>query len=249
MPGDRPVGKAVKPLGRKAYGSIPHLPGSRTGPSDHHCHEGQAEICFGKKVRRGDQITVTVKLDGSCVAVFRSDDEIVPLTRAGYRTSDSPYGQHHLFGRWVSQNEDSFRESLKPGERLVGEWLAQAHGTKYDLWHDPFVPFDLMLDDSRRRYTDMLAAARIARLWTPALLSVGPMTIEQAKRAIRQPLHGELDPVEGAVWRVETSGKCDFLAKWVRPDKEDGKYLPDTGETPRPETWNWRPEAEENDAR
>ena len=24
-----------KPLGRKAYGSIPHLPGSRLGPGDH----------------------------------------------------------------------------------------------------------------------------------------------------------------------------------------------------------------------
>ena len=33
-----------KPLGRKAYGSIPHLPGSRIGPGDHHCHEGQRRI-------------------------------------------------------------------------------------------------------------------------------------------------------------------------------------------------------------
>ena len=35
-----------KPLGRKAYGSIPHLSGSRLGPGDYHCHKGQEDICF-----------------------------------------------------------------------------------------------------------------------------------------------------------------------------------------------------------
>ena len=30
---------------------------------------------------------------------------------------------------------------------------------------------------------------------------------------------------EGVVYRVERKGKVDFLAKWVRPDKDDGKYL------------------------
>lgn len=33
-----------KPLGRKLYGSIPHLPGSRLGPGDHHCQAGQAAL-------------------------------------------------------------------------------------------------------------------------------------------------------------------------------------------------------------
>ncbi len=31
----------AKPLGGKSYGSIPHLPGSRTGPGDYHVNEGQ----------------------------------------------------------------------------------------------------------------------------------------------------------------------------------------------------------------
>jgi hypothetical protein len=31
----------------------------------------------------------------------------------------------------------------------------------------------------------------------------------------------------------------DFLAKWVRPDKVDGMYLPEiSGKEP---VWNWRP--------
>jgi len=30
----------MKPLGKKSYGSIPHLFGSKLGEGDHHCHEG-----------------------------------------------------------------------------------------------------------------------------------------------------------------------------------------------------------------
>ena len=36
--------KNTKPLGQKAYGSIPHLPYSRLGTGDHHITEGQALI-------------------------------------------------------------------------------------------------------------------------------------------------------------------------------------------------------------
>jgi len=47
------------------------------------------------------------------------------------------------------------------------------------------------------------------------------------------------DQTEGVVYRVERKGKVDFLAKWVRHDKVDGKYVPENngGET----VWNWRP--------
>jgi hypothetical protein len=45
--------------------------------------------------------------------------------------------------------------------------------------------------------------------------------------------YGALDPVEGAVWRVERNDKVDFLAKYVRPDKVDGSYF--EGEP----VWNW----------
>ena len=38
----------IKPLGRKAYGSIPHLPGSRRGPGDWGLSDAQARICLTK---------------------------------------------------------------------------------------------------------------------------------------------------------------------------------------------------------
>jgi len=56
-----------KPLGRKSYGSIPHLPGSRLGPGDYHAHEGQARIATEKARDKHDKIYVQEKLDGSNV--------------------------------------------------------------------------------------------------------------------------------------------------------------------------------------
>ena len=60
--------------------------------------------------------------------------------------------------------------------------------------------------------------------------------------------YGAIDPAEGCVWRVERdkpTGKkgekvrvVDFLVKYVRPDKEDGIYLPDIGPGGHA-VWNW----------
>lgn len=122
-----------KPLGRKNYGSIPHLPRSRMGPGDHHCHGGQEEICCRKTRDRHDVVIVTEKLDGSNVGVARIGDDVVALGRAGYLASTSKYEQHHLFAAWVRENLERFRGALEPGQRMVGEWLAQAHGSGVGL--------------------------------------------------------------------------------------------------------------------
>src|SRR5580692_34167 len=116
----------TKPLGRKNYGSIPHLPGSRMGPGDHHCHVGQEVICCQRVRDRHDEVIVTEKLDGSNVGVARIGDEILALGRAGYLAQSSKYEQHQLFAAWVREREERFRAALLPGQRIVGEWLAQA---------------------------------------------------------------------------------------------------------------------------
>jgi hypothetical protein len=51
------ISSDLRPLKRKAYGSIPHLPNSRTGPGDHHIPEGQTRICT-ERARPGDTIIV-----------------------------------------------------------------------------------------------------------------------------------------------------------------------------------------------
>lgn len=230
----------TKPLGRKAYGSIGHLPGSRMGPSDHHCHEGQARIVTEKARDKHDRIFVHEKLDGSCTAVANVDGQIVALGRAGWTAESSPYEQHQLFARWVWDNYACF-DILKPGERLVGEWMAQAHGTRYELRdRQPWAVFDLFTDATRRATQAELLERLDYRFATPELIQTGPTSIDEAMTLLDTfGFYGACDPVEGAVWRVERHGEVDFLCKYVRPDKVDGCYLPElTGSEP---IWNWRP--------
>lgn len=229
----------VKPLGIKAYGHIPHLPGSRMGPADHCCHSGQAAIATKQKRDRHDHVTVTVKLDGSCVAVAKLDHVIVPLIRAGWPAASSRREQHVLFHHWAMRNQARFLELLDNEERVIGEWLAQAHGTRYKLHHEPFVAFDLMHGGKRRLTGEMRERCEQAGFAVPYLIHQGDaFGVPEALEAIETPRHGEIDPVEGCVWRVERNGKCDFIVKYVRPDKIDGKYLHEiSGE---PDIWNWR---------
>lgn len=215
-----------KPLGRKSYGSIPHLPSSRMGPGDHACHAGQARIATEKARDRHDIIIVQEKLDGSNVGVARLNGTILALTRAGYLASTSPYLQHHAFAAWVERNAARFLKVLRDGERLCGEWLHQAHGTRYRLRHEPFVAFDLMIGDQRLPFGDFMMRHSFT---TPHLLHLGgAYSVAEALAALgTYGFHGALDPVEGAVWRVERKGVVDFLVKYVRPEKVDGEYLPE----------------------
>jgi hypothetical protein len=234
---------ATKPLGGKCYGHIGHLPGSRMGPGDHKLNDGQARILTERARDAKDRIIVTEKLDGSNVGVARVDGILIPLIRAGYPAISSTYGQHRLFADWVFRHLGQF-EFIPEGHRVCGEWLAQAHGTRYELSHEPFVVFDIMNRDTRWMFDDVLNACREHGLTMPTLLSDGPPC--GLSRAIellgRYGHHGALDPVEGAVWRVERKGKVDFLGKYVRPGKQDGCYLPGHGSDC--EVWNWHPPKE-----
>ena len=135
----------AKPLGRKAYGSIAHLPNSRLGPGDHSVHEGQARIALSCARDRQDRVIVTEKLDGSNVAVAKVDGKIIALGRAGYPAFTSRYEQHRLFAHWVQARQEVFDRLLSERERVCGEWLIQAHGTRYEIAasEDLFVAFDI----------------------------------------------------------------------------------------------------------
>ena len=221
----------MKPLGRKSYGSIPHLPGSRLGPKEHKITDGQTRILTEKARDKHDIIIVQEKLDGSCCSVAKVNGEILALTRAGYLADTSPFPMHHVFSRWVEKMAPKFKGLLMDGERICGEWMYQAHGTKYK--HAPaFYVFDLFNNENQRMtYTDMQNhldylhtqgdGAALARM----LNDGGAMSIESALERIGE--HGDYgaDLSEGAVWRVERKGKVDFLAKFVRHEKQDGIYL------------------------
>jgi len=245
--------KNTKPLGIKNYGSIAHLPNSRMGAGDHHCDKGQARIATEKARDRHDLIIVQEKLDGSNVGVARVDGAIYPLSRAGYLADTSKYRQHWEFSRWVYANQDRFLAVLQDGERLVGEWLMQAHGTRYELKHEPFVAFDLMRGIERMIYSEFVSRVAVGEFITPYLIHSGsPISVEDVLRKLNNNgFHGALDTVEGAVWRVERNelinkGKdgmrrwqVDFLVKFVRQDKQDGIYLADV--SGKEDVWNWQP--------
>ncbi len=229
-----------KPLGNKAYGSIGHLPGSRLGPGDHKITGGQAKILLEKPRDKHDIIIVTEKLDGSCVSVANIDGNLVALTRAGYIASTSRHLQHQYFDWWVRQNMLKF-SFLKPGMRVVGEWLAQAHGARYYV-DTPFIAFDLFVDNERCTY-DIFTALCLSHGIAVAhcLNHHKSISIEEIERRLGEHgHHGCMEKAEGAVWRVERQGKVDFLGKYVRSDKVDGKYFKDENGNDQ-EIWNWRP--------
>lgn len=225
----------MKPLGHKSYGSIPHLSNSRLGIGDHHIEKGQEEIATKKARDWKDLIIVQEKLDGSNVSVAKISGEIIALGRAGYLAQSSPYKQHQLFAYWVRQNEERFRLLLAEGERVVGEWLALAHGTKYNLKHEPFVAFDLMVGYERACYLNFVFRTIPLEFTIPKLIHIGqPISVKRVLEKLEPSGHGAIDPVEGAIWRVERENKVDFLCKYVRQDKIDGCYLED-------DIWNWLP--------
>ena len=174
-----------KPLGMKNYGHIAHLPGSRMGPGDHSSELGQARIATLKARDRHDHIIVQEKLDGTNVGVARLDGVLHPLVRPGYVADTSPFEQHWRFAQWVYSNQDRFLAVLRDGERLVGEWLMQAHSTRYQLKHEPFVAFDLMVGTERARYDDLMTRAKDSDFVTPTVIHRGgPLSIEAAMKKL-----------------------------------------------------------------
>ena len=228
------IHKDMKPLNRKNYGSIPHLSNSKLGIGDHFIEKGQERILTEKVRDRHDEVLVFEKYDGSNVGIGKIDNKIIALTRSGYAAKTSPYKQHHLFSDWVYKNVMKWMDLLENGERITGEWLAQAHGLKYNIEVDPIVFFDHFNADNQRSQFDYLGElAIIYGLQLPRMLHRGKaIRVEDAKPILNlktDKIWSNENP-EGMVYRVERKGKVDFLAKWVRSDFEAGKYIIDKDE-------------------
>lgn len=223
---------SIKPLNRKAYGSIPHLPDSRLGPSDKQANPGHVKILTEKPRDGYDWITVQEKIDGSNVGVAKlGNGQLVPIIRAGHEATSSPYEQHHYWAIWVWENSERFDKLLALNEWCVGEWCIQAHGTRYIFDCEPFFLFDIFSRGQRLTLQE-LNDRRRSLFVVPTVIkhSSVPYSVADAQKQLeKQPYgyHGALDPIEGFVWRLERKGKVEFLAKYVRPDKANGIYLPE----------------------
>jgi hypothetical protein len=226
-----------RPLGHKTYAKIPHLPGSRTGPSDRVAAANLSRR-FTHQAQPGDELVVREKLDGSCVAVALKHGQVLALGREGWRAEESDNPGRRLFARWVASHAARFGALLREGEWLVGEWLALAHATRYQLRHEPFVVFDLVTSAGALG-TDALDARLGGTCARPHLLHRGgPITVAEVDARLGEwGHHGALDRAEGAVWRLERAGLVLSRAKFVRPGKVDGCYLPEN--SGKSALWNW----------
>jgi hypothetical protein len=217
----------MKPLGIKNYGSIPHLSSSKLGEGDYFIHEGQERILTKKKRDKHDEILVFEKYDGSNVGIGKVENKIFALTRAGYEAKTSRYKQHHLFSDWVYRRENLFNDMLSNGERITGEWLAQAHGLIYNISVEPIVFFDYFAGKKRVLYDELSSKAIEYGLQLPRILHKGdPIEVEIILPILNLRTKGieSLEFPEGIVYRVERKGEVDFLAKWVRSDFPTGKF-------------------------
>ena len=223
----------------KAYHSIPHLPDSRKGESDKNVDRNKARMLTVEKIRPSDVVIVQEKLDGSCVCAYRRNDRIIALGRAGDLASESPNIGRKMWAEWVEENELRFLDVLRPGERIVGEWLALVHGTRYRLTHEPFVAFDLFDEENQAISQEKLRLrCSVNGFITAAILHEGdPISTNEIMSKLGQGYHGAIDLPEGAVWRLERSGKPLFSAKFVRNEKIDGQFLPEN--TGKSAIWNW----------
>ena len=211
------------------------------GPADHACPEGMQRIATERLRNKHDRVIVQEKLDGTNVGVAKVSGQIFAIQRAGYPADSSPYEQHHHFAKWVQKHQVRFHELLSDDERICGEWLLQAHGTRYELQHEPFVAFDIIRGNERLVYDEFLSRIEPHGFVSPFCVQQGdPMSVGAALETLGEfGHHGAIDPIEGAIWRVETNrqitpGKSndrkwvvDFIVKFVRQDKTDGHYLPD----------------------
>jgi len=230
----------MKPLGVKNYGSIPHLSISKLGTGDHFIHEGQEKILTIKVRDKNDEVLVFEKYDGSNVGIAKLDNKIYALTRSGYKASTSPYEQHHIFNDWVYKNISLWIDVLYNGERITGEWMAQAIGVKYKIDVDPIIFFDYFTPDNKRNKFDFLEFKAIKYgLPLPRLLHRGAAISVKELIPILNEKTKDIYPKEnpeGMIYRVERNGNVDFLAKWVREDFKTGQYI-----DLNPVIWNWTP--------
>ena len=236
--------ESMRPFG-KMYPSIPHLLGSRMSDDDKHVLDGREDLCLTetgtRKVKgqlREYEVIIQEKLDGSCCVVSRWDGRIQARGRAGYFAETSPYPHMKAFADWVQENEKMLDDIIPMGWYLVGEWMEESHGLRYDLPHGPFVALDIMYNLTTRLHVDETKERLRGRLPMPYIISRRPripygvmgdlgMGITNAVCPGRYVYgyHGCLECPEGAVYRAYRNNNLEIIGKYVRKTFEPGKYI------------------------
>jgi hypothetical protein len=231
-----------KPLGKKHYGTIGHIKGSKMNETDRLIPEGQSLICTNKLRDNKDLIWVLEKTDGANVGVHRNGDELIPLAKAGFRADSSPWPFIREFDSFVNKNKSRFLSILKDGERVAGEWMIVTHGSRYNLPHEPFIVFDILTGVNRLPFQQVINRVSNTFVHSKVLHKGGPIPVEESLNLLGiHGHHGCIDTAEGVIYRCERFDRqpksklpflerpfveyVDFLCKYVRQEFEPGKYL------------------------
>lgn len=232
------VQKPEKILKYKTYDSIGHLHESRLGPKDHHIDERSNSNFVSVLPNQQSLVIVQEKLDGTNVTIANVDNKIYALSRSGFDCSNSPQEQHQMFEKWVKREYDTWMLALAPGDRIVGEWLALAHGTIYKNLKMPFVAFDIFQDNKRLSFLEFTKRTSTFHITTPYVVHMGGACSIKRAHKIMAKEFPDYD-YEGFVYRLEEKGEFKSIAKYVRPGKIDGLYL--KADSPDHKyIWNWR---------
>jgi|GEM_PF-51247 len=213
----RLVGRKKKVLPFKAYTSIPHLPGSRLGPSERTIDVNQFNMLTQKAVNKQDVVIVQEKLDGSCVCAYKENGKILALGRDGELASESVNSARQLWSEWVEEHQPRFLALLDEGERVCGEWLAMVHGTRYELTHEPFVAFDIFTAQNKAiSYTELKQRCEKLCFITPYVIHQGaPITVEQGIALLgNKGFHGAIDEPEGPSRKNKTTSPMELATEY-----------------------------------
>ena len=213
----------------RGYSSISHLPGSKM-IDDKDKLIGVQECGWLTVERRNfkDLVIITEKVDGMNASVYRIDNQLYPIIRAGYDVRTSDKNWIRAFGRFVSTNSDRFMSVLDNGERLCGEWMIKTHTLSYDLPHEPYVVFDIVGEKNKRlSYKDF--RHRVDGIFTPTgLLHIGEAIAPLlAIEILGKGYHGVVgDQPEGVVYKYENQDGYVCSGKFVsHPDVGNEKIF------------------------
>lgn len=238
------------------YQPFPYLPESQRPAGGIELPPVDAAICT-EQAQEGDLVLVLEKLDGVSVGIARKYGELSPINGIGNTLTERAKGaEYKLFFQWFRRNRRRFTW-LGDGERVMGEWLAQAHGTRYNLvgtGHAPLVVVDIAKSNHwRAPYSETVSRCADAGLECAEILYMGgavPVEDALARLSIDGlPVLGG-DTHEGVVYRVERrrgvrgNVGVETLAQYVRHEHRPHRYLPGFADNPAtmPILWNWNAE-------
>jgi hypothetical protein len=233
----------IKPLGGKVFPKVPHLSFSKLGSGDHFIDANHEKACT-QELPKGCRLILQPKSDGACVAAFNDGKNIVALGRAGYLARESEHAHIREFAEYVKYRESDFREVLTPYSYLCSEWIWQRHSVKYKN-SDPLIVFDLFqwektnsstsnkmgFEHIRQSYLSQNCILISAYFQTPHPIHFGERAINQKELDVlvrsynQNPQHGELEPVEGVIYRMEKPDKHWFCAKFVTSTFQPGRFI------------------------